>query len=162
MPNVDELLLLTYDEIDFTNIDNGSLYHLERQTQDPFIATSALGELSQRDTPQTRAAATAILESPWDQHLAAYATTILYGIDKDESIRRMSAMIDRCPDPKVLGAMVENVLSDRERFERDDVRWLLHRLVTSVKNMAADAFSDMEERAEFLALYDRADATSRN
>jgi len=151
MTSVDDLLLLPADEIRYADLDEATLLALALQHDEPFIATSALGELSRRNVPAAGAAALALLNGDWaDRHLRAFAITTLHDADPDRAVEVMASMVDDTDDPKLLGAMVECVLADLERFAADDRKAFTRRLAERVAAVPPDDFTDLDERASFL------------
>src|SRR5262245_13002008 len=101
----DDLLLVPADDIDYRGLDAAVLLQLATQRDEPFIATSALGELGARAVPEARAAAESILAGePWDRHLHAFALTTLYGADRDAGAAAMTRLVDGARDPVILAA----------------------------------------------------------
>lgn len=154
MSTADDLLLLPDDAIDYKSQPAGVLYELATQEDEPYIATSALAELSIRRVPEARAAAAAILaRPPWDRHLHAFAIAILCRIDCAQATAVMRELLDHTDDPKILGAMVECVLSEPDHFRGEAERAFAHRLAAKVGAMAADQFPDLDDRTAFLARF---------
>jgi hypothetical protein len=151
---IDDLLVLPYDQIDYTSLDAGMLRELATQNSEPYIATSALAELGVRGGPEARIATSAILAAePWDRHLFAFAITTLCDIDRGDATETMARLLEGTSDPKVLGAMVECVLSDSDHFSTGLARAFTDRLAAKVETVAPDQFTDLDERAAFLARY---------
>jgi hypothetical protein len=149
---INDFLVLPHDQIDYPSLDVGVLRELATQNSEPYIATSALAELGARGGPEARAAAAAILATePWDRHLFAFAITTLCEIDRDDATRTMARLLDGTNDPKVLGAMVECVLSDPGHFSAGLGRAFSDRLAEKVETVKPDQFTDLDERAAFLA-----------
>lgn len=154
---IDDFLVLPHDQIDYTSLDVDMLHELATQHSEPYIATSALAELGARGGPGARAAAAAILAGePWDRHLFAFAITTLCGIDCDDAAKTMARLLGATSDPKVLGAMVECVLSNPDQFSTGAARAFADGLAKKVEAVEPDQFTDLDERAVFLARY-RAD-----
>jgi hypothetical protein len=150
-PPLDDLLITPHDQIQFDRLSPGLLEQLAIQEFEPFVATTALGELAIRRADEGRPAALAILEHDWDRYLTAYALTILFSYDPDAAIDRMATRLPPCQDAVVVAAMVENVMADSTRFE--DVRGteLVRLLRERVRELPAEDFSDQEERAALAA-----------
>jgi hypothetical protein len=94
---------------------------------------------------------------PWDRHLFAFAITTLCEVDCNDAARIMARLLGATSDPKILGAMVECVLSNPDQFGTGAARTFAHGLARKVEAVEPDLFTDLEERAAFLARY-RADA----
>jgi hypothetical protein len=155
-PTFDDLLLTPYEQIDFKKLSSELLVQLAVQRYEPFIATCALGQLAVRDGDEARDAALAVLDQDWDHYLTASAITILFSRDPHAAMSWMTAHLPACTDAVILGAMVENVMSDVSRFENAQGRGLIALLADRVREHPADRFSDPEEVSSFLDM-----ATSR-
>src|SRR6476659_5212156 len=113
MSIAEDLLLLPDDAIDYKALAADVLLDLATQDSEPYLATSALGELSRRGAPEARTAALAILaHEPWDRYLSAFAIGVLCRIDCGQATEVMHRLLGKTNDPKILGAMIECVLSD--------------------------------------------------
>jgi hypothetical protein len=151
---INDFLVLPHDQIDYTSLDGRVLRELAMQNSEPYIATSALAELGARGGPEARAAVAAILATePWDRHLFAFAITMLCDIDRHDATETMARLLEGTNDPKILGAMVECVLSDPDHFSTGATRAFTDRLTVKVENVKPDQFTDLDERAAFLARY---------
>jgi hypothetical protein len=150
---VKELLLLPDDQIDYPSLDSGLLLELATQREEPFLATSALGELTQRKDGHAREAADRILHAAiWDKHLTAYALTVLFDRDPTATLQHMVRLIDICDEPKLLEAMAENVLNGRDYFQDGDGQRVLGTLVAKLRNIVPAKFSDPETIKRVMAL----------
>lgn len=153
-PSIANFLIIPADEIRYDNLPIAIVSKLAIQKMDPFIATSALGELAQRDPQETKEAAERILEEPlWDPHITAFALTLLYDRDPDSAIQRMTKLVSTCEVPKVLEAMVESILSDSERFLVAPADQLARAIARRVAAAVPGRFSDVEQRGRFLKLF---------
>jgi hypothetical protein len=151
---INDFLVLPHDQIDYTSLDAGVLRELATQNSEPYIATSALAELGARGGPEAHAAAAAILAAePWDRHLFAFAITTLCDVARSDATETMVRLLPGTNDPKVLGAMVECVLSDPDHFSTGPGRAFTDRLATKVETVEPDQFTDLDERAAFLERY---------
>jgi len=151
---INDLLVLPHDQIDYASLDAAVLHELATQNSEPYIATSALAELGARGGPDARAAAVAILAAvPWDRHLVAFAITTLCDVDCGSAIETMERLLGGTHDPKVLGAMVECVLSYPDHFGTGPGHAFTDRLAAKVETVEPDQFTDLDERAAFLARY---------
>jgi hypothetical protein len=150
---VDDYLLVPHDQIDFASLPVATVLGLAVQVIEPFVATSALGELAVRDVPEVRAAALQILSAPWDRYLTAYALTCLFGTDSAAAMDEMVRLLPDCRDGEVLAAMIENVMSETERFAQADYAAFAHALGRRVCELDPAEFSDREERDEFVAMF---------
>jgi hypothetical protein len=149
--NIADLLLLPDDEINYAALDVGVLLQLATQEDEPFIATSALGELGMRRVPEAVVAAAAILTKPlWDRYLHAFAITTLCATDPAQITEIMDSVIEQTNDPKVLGAMVECVLSEPDHFSKGAAQSFANKLAGKVRRVPPDEFTDLDERTRFL------------
>ena len=156
---IDRLLVLPAGEIRYDSLSTSTLSALATQLADPFIATSALGELAQRGPQDTKDAAENILDRElWDRHLTAFALTLLYDRDPESGIRRMESLAPTCADPKILTAMIENILSDPERFRTTDRASLARVIAQRVAALDLEEFNDVEQRDKFLSMFGNASA----
>jgi len=149
MTSAADLLLLPADEIQYPDLDGRVLYELAVQQDEPFIATSALGELASRDSTDVVKAAQIILGDPWDHHLTAYALKLLFRRDHAAGMTAMRSLIG--DDPVILAAMIDNVLAEPEVFASH--RDLVAEIAARAAALPAGDFSDPDERAAFLARY---------
>jgi len=153
IPSIDNLLIIPADEINYESLSTLTLTQLATQKTDPFIATSGLGELAQRDPQKTKEAAAQILDAGiWDRHLTAFALTLLYDRDPEGAIPRM-AELALTEDPKILEALIENILSDSVRFQSAPENQLARAIARRVAAIHPDAFADLEQRDKFLKLF---------
>lgn len=153
-PQLAHLLMLSADEISYESLPTETLSALALQMTDPFIATSALGELAQRDPQQTKNDAAHILErGTWDRHLTAFALTLLYDRDPDGGLLQMARLVVGCMEPKILEAMIENILSDADRYRTREGATLARTVAGQVASVSRTAFSDVEQRDRFLEMF---------
>jgi hypothetical protein len=148
---IDALLVLPADDIEYGSLSMPTLVALAIQTTDPFIATSALGELAQRDPRETTTAAERILDGDvWDPHLTAFALTLLYDRSPEAAMLRMQRLARSCDSSIVLAAMMENILSDSDRFTSPEPARLARAIAHRVAALRAEQFKDLEQRDRFL------------
>lgn len=148
--NVEDFLMMTEDEIDFDRLEIGVVAALAAQDAEPFIATSALGNLCGRDRAQTIVIASSILRRvDGDAYLGAFAMTILFGLAPEVCVDEMRRLLRGDPDPRMLEAMVDNVTADSSRFRGEQP--LLSTLRRKVSAVPRDALSDPDEVSRFLA-----------
>ncbi|MDQ3369586.1 MAG: hypothetical protein M3680_29510 [Myxococcota bacterium] len=115
--NIDELVILIDDEIDYEALPTELIEEAARQTADPFIATSALAELYARDQHAVQAVCVEILGRPDpDRHLRAFALTTLYSVDPAGGARAMVTLATEVSDETLLAAMIDSVMSEPARF----------------------------------------------
>jgi hypothetical protein len=150
--SVDDILLTPYEQIEFEKLSSGLLAQLAVQEYEPFVATSALGQLAIRNVDEAQQAALAILDHDWDRYLTAYALKILFSRDPSTAIEWMTMHLPACMDAEILAAMMENVMADSTHFENKQGRELIERLRNRVREISADEFSDQRERSSFLSM----------
>src|SRR4051794_26519226 len=87
-PPVQSLLMYTSDEIDYEALSPTTLQALALEV-DPFIATSALGELSIRDPGLAADAARTLLATTDDRYLLSSAASILLERDPESVLKAL-------------------------------------------------------------------------
>jgi hypothetical protein len=148
------LLLRGADEIDYAALDDELLGALALQTDEPFIATLALGEMARRRPARGREIAEVILErAAWDDYLTASAVEILFARDPEAARREMSRLVETTAHPAVLEAMAENVMSDRPRFDDAAGKDFVARLAGKLARAEAKRLSNRELVSDFLQRY---------
>jgi hypothetical protein len=150
---VDDFLLLTDDQIDYASLDLGMVAQLATQRVEPFIATSALHELSRRDPATARDAAEGILGGDlWDHRLAAYALYILFNRDAESGIAQMARLLERELEQPIVDAMIESVMYEPARFRAGIGRLVLQLLGRRLRAVPAKAFDNPQWAAAVIAL----------
>jgi hypothetical protein len=145
--------LASEGEFAYADSDSEALIALALQDSDPEVATSALGELTQRDSDDARAVAQQILQrDPWDHHLGAYALTVLYSRDPDAAFEAMQRMLRASADKSIYQALIENVLSDRSRYIEGAGREFAAELAARLTEPVVHQL-DHDDVSQFLALY---------
>lgn len=153
VPTVDEMLMLTDDQIDYPSLDADLVAQLATQRTEAFIATSALQELARRDRAATSRTAEQILDGEiWDSRLTAYALEIVFSQDPDRGMEHMKRLLDGELEQPILDTMVENVTYERERFRAGSGRPILRALVHKLRDVPSDAFDNPAWAAEVIAL----------
>jgi hypothetical protein len=142
-----DYLLFPANEVPYTTLDPTVLLELATQQEEPFIATSALGELAVRGEEGAKTAARAILRKPWDHQLTASALSILFDREPRETIAAMRRLL--ADDPVLLEAMLEAVLTDPACFA--DHHDFVADLAARVAALPDKAFFDPAQRARFAA-----------
>lgn len=145
--------LLSASEGEFSYEDSAvdALVELALQDSDAAVATSALGELTQRDSDDARKVAHEILaRAQWDAHLTAYALTVLYRRDPESAFGFMQKVIDTATEKPVFESLIDNVLSDPERYQDEPGQGFVRALRRKLEEHAS-ALSGSDEVAEFKA-----------
>jgi hypothetical protein len=113
--NVDELLMLNHDMIDYDSLPDEALRQLALEVE-PFIATSALTELSIRRGALAAPTAREILDrADSDRHLRAAALEVLFKLNRDQALAYMAARIQQC-DRDFLPTIAEIVIENQDVF----------------------------------------------
>lgn len=116
--NLDEILMLTSDEIDFTELSEENLEKLVL-CEDLFIATSALGELSRRRSNLTPRLASKILsEHLGDRYLQATAFEALFATAPSKAADHIVKQVEVC-DGYVLNSILEILLENVDFFSAE-------------------------------------------
>jgi len=151
--SVDELLMLNHDDIDYHGSPDDLLQALALEV-DPFIATSALAELSLRRSDLAADTAGAILTRPAeDRYLRATALEVLFSRDRDRAIAYMNAELSRS-EPALLTTMMEIVLENRDAFVDEPRGRLARGVVEHLRALPAGSPGlDRETTERFLQAY---------
>ncbi|MGC1310442.1 MAG: hypothetical protein WA885_24695 [Phormidesmis sp.] len=150
LSHIDELLMMTSDEIDFGTLSEEILVQIAL-SDDPFIATESLGELQYRQSNLTKEVAKKILISvKGDAYLKAAAFETLLKLDVASSLDYVRENAKKCP-PYLFNAMVEALLDNAESLalERLDPRTLkafLERAEGSVEDLNRKALAELETK----------------
>ncbi len=154
--NVDELLMLNHDAIDYQKLPDDVLRELALEVE-PFIATSALSELSIRRSELAGNTAWTLLTRPEsDRHLRAAALGVLFKFDPDRAATHMRDRLAEC-DAGLTATMMEIVLENREFFAHGPFARLPHELATCVEGeQRAAPSADPDVTHLFLRLFGRA------
>jgi hypothetical protein len=121
--NIEDLLIVGDDQIDYTALDATTLLRLATQEEEPYVATSALGELGARRDPAALGACTSILDREiWDQHLYAFALTTLFELEHSRAFERIQRLLDMTNETMLINAMAECVASDLDYFDHGPQR----------------------------------------
>jgi hypothetical protein len=148
---MENLLRASEGEFSYSDSTSAALVELALQDSDAAIATSALGELTQRDSDEARSVALEILRrTQWDAHLTAYALTVLHSRDPVSALRVMQELVQTVTDKPVFEALVENVQSEPERYEHGPGLHFVDTLQRKLEEHAA-ALEGSEEIAQFRA-----------
>ncbi len=134
--NIDEILMLTPDQIDFDRLSEDVLIKLVL-AEDQFIATSALGELSRRKSDLVQGLASTVLrECLGDRYLRAAAFEALFTAAPTEAIEYIANVSEECDEylfNSILETMVENVPFFKASHDTRPVQAVLNRLMALQK-----------------------------
>jgi hypothetical protein len=151
--HVEQLLIHTPEDLDLAKLDTDTLFELATQRTEPFLATSALGELARRNTYHTRDAAETILRRPiWDRYLTAHAIEVLYERDRNTARELMTSLLDT-EDAVLLDAMVDVVLENPDHFTKRKPHEFAKQLAARVAATPPGDDTDRERREQFLKQY---------
>jgi hypothetical protein len=115
--DLDTLDLLSEEDIDFSTLSEDALSHLVL-SEDYFVATSALSELSsQRKKTAPVLAWKILIEKNSDVYLQALALEVLFKFDADRAIEYISENIDSV-EPYMFGSIIEILLENSELFHQ--------------------------------------------
>jgi hypothetical protein len=146
---LDNLVRASAGALDYGSIDATSLIDLALQESDAEVATSALGELSPHDARDT---ALEILRRPvWDSHLTAFALTLLYVRDPEAAFEMMKKFGYTANEKPIIEALIENILSDQERFQTGEGRRFAGELASRIAT--EQVALDPDDLSQFNALY---------
>lgn len=151
---IDEALLLPPDEVDYVPMDEARLLALATQTEEPFVATSALSELRRRNSIAAAVAARVILATASaDRHLRALAVSALFDGDLRAYLPELIELLTSTVDPLVLGAVIDGVMIDPEEFATAETSTFVDLLARQARSARPDEFTDAESWASFLARF---------
>lgn len=143
--------MLGADEIEYERLEDDLVAQLALQTDEPFIATSALCEIARRIPSRGRDIAEAILRRPpWDDYLTGYAVEILFDRDPEAARREMSRLVQEPLHPTVLESMAESVVMNPEQFEDEAGRALVERIAAGLLQANVKSFENGEVTGTFL------------
>ena len=153
MNDIDKLLILTADEINFSRLTPKILEKLAL-SEDLFIATLALGELLNRDNSAAATIAQTILaESLGDHFLQASALETLFRTAPKQALTYMTAHVADC-DLYFLNTMMELSIEEVPFFKSQAnlelITVVLDRLLTLDNNVTQ---VDPKVRAKFKKTY---------
>jgi len=65
----------------------------------------------------------------------------------------MARLVVGCKEPKLLEAMIENILSDLDRYRTGDAATLAKVVASQVTALPLESFSDLEQRDRFFDVF---------
>lgn len=154
MENIDDLLMMTSEEIDFESLSEGTLKELAL-CDDLFIATSALGELSGRNSAEAGPIALKILsESHGDRYLQACALETLFGTNREQATNFIKTQAEIC-DPYILNTILELMIEEQSYFKSSKTSSLVNVILNRLKRLDKNhPFPRIELEVKFKRLYD--------
>lgn len=109
MRMIDEILMMTSEDVDFSNLSERDLAELAL-AEDPFIATEAFGELLCRKSDLLTKVACSILQaSEGDFHLQSYALSALFQVNIMSAVGYVSQNVSLC-ETRMLNSIMELML----------------------------------------------------
>jgi len=128
MINVNELLILTDDQIDYPSLSENMLEQLAL-SEELFIATSALTELSIRNSPCAASVAREILcQDRGDYHLQARALEVLFEVNPKQAMYLILQQVPTC-GAFMLNAIMELILENEPDFKSEAGLFLTHLVI---------------------------------
>jgi len=142
---INELLMLTDDQIEYHGLPEDILKELAL-SEELFIATSALTELSIRKSPGAAAVAWEILsKAHGDHHLQATAIGVLFKMNRRQAMEFMRQQAPHC-EADMLNTMMELITENAPEFKAEPAlsiaRFVAERLqeLDGVKNQLREIF----------------------
>jgi hypothetical protein len=152
--SIENFLAVGDDQIDYTALDAATLLRLATQEEEPYIATSALGELGARRDPAAPVACTSVLDHEiWDRHLYAFALTTLFQLEHSQALERMQRLLDTTEEAVLIDAMAECVASDLDYFGHGSQRAFADALAARLLATSISDNSGQDDRTAVLARY---------
>lgn len=137
---VDQLLLLTDQEINYATLSDELLEHLALES-DPYIATSAIDQLGLRKSPVAIETAEHLLTHANREHfLQSSALRVLFAMDRQRALTYMLDHVSHA-HPQVLNTLVELLLYESDF--RDELR-----LAVALKQRISGCEEEMGEYLE--------------
>lgn len=131
------LMMLTDDEIDYNTLSDGELKELALGDE-LFIATSALGELENRNGNLGAEVAWKILSnSKGDRYLQAAALETLFQCNPERALDYMKEQAQK-GDRYILNTIVELIFENNSYFQTNSPLSLLYTVLEQVKNLSED------------------------
>jgi len=118
--------ILSDDDIDYSNLDTDTLEKLVLKANDPFIRTSSLSELKNKDqTLALHVADTIWCEGDEDKYLLAQALTTILELNSEKGMGILSEKIPNS-DAYILYAIVNFLIDEYENYQTlnyfDDIK----------------------------------------
>jgi hypothetical protein len=151
--SLDQLEMLSDHQIEYDTLTDDVLAHLARG-HDLFVATSALTELSIRQSPLAVSIARDIVDKRLGDHfLIATALDKLFKFDQDAAVDAIARLAAEA-HPKLLGSMLEIIEENESAFQNPEGRAATEAVARRLKDVPADQLGDEHlNRDAFLARY---------
>jgi len=135
--NIDDLLMLTDDQIDYTSLSEDILQQLALG-EELFIATSALTELSIRNSPCAASVAWEILShAHGDHHLQARAVEVLFEVNRKRAMDWLEQQVPEC-EPFMLNAIMELIIENESDFKFEPGLSITHLVIERLAEFDED------------------------
>ena len=159
---IDDLMILTDDQIDYTSLSDDTLQELALG-EELFMATSALVQLATINKSLAAVVAEDILShSKGDRYLQATAIETLFGLDKGRAIEYLLEAVPEESDSYILNAIAELVIENRSDFQSGMGGRVFRLLWSKIKSSNGEEI-DRTVRNSFLNMYnERAIAVGEN
>lgn len=149
-----EFLIMDDGQVDYTALDAAMLLHLATQEEQPYVATSALGELGARRDPAALVACASVLDREiWDQHLCVFALTTMFELEHSKAFEHMQGLLDTTNETLLVNAMAECVASDLDYFDHGPQRAFAGALAARLLTTSTSDDSAQDDRTAVLARY---------
>jgi hypothetical protein len=151
--SINELLMLTDDQIDYQSLPEDTLEQLAL-SDELFIATSALTELSIRNSPCAASVARQILsQAHGDHHLQARAVEVLFEVNSKQALDFMRQQVPAC-DPFMLNIIMELIIENESDFKSEPGLSITHLVIERLQEFDEEATSpNPEVKTNFLKLF---------
>jgi len=147
---INELLILTDDQIDYQSLPEDTLKQLALNDE-LFIATSALTELSIRNSPCAASVAWEILsQAHGDHHLQARAVEVLFEVNRKQAMDWIEQQVPEC-EPFMLNAIMELIIENESDFKFDPGLSITHLVIERLAEFDEETrASHLEVKSSFL------------
>ena len=148
--NINELLILTEDQIDYSSLPENTLKQLAL-SDELFIAASALTELSLRNSSCAASVAWEILsQARGDHHLQARAVEVLFEVNRQQAMDWMGQQVPEC-DPFMLTAIMELIIENESDFKFEPGLSITRLVIDRLNEFDGEAISPkLEVKTSFL------------
>jgi hypothetical protein len=151
--DINEFMMLTDEDIDYSSLSVDTLKRLALGDE-LFIATSALGELSRRNSSIAASTAWEILSnSRGDCYLQAAALETLYEYDQEKALTYIIQQVTKC-NTYILNSILEIMIENESVFKSKNVSSLVSIVLQRVKELdSTTQYPEPEIKDNFLSMY---------
>jgi len=148
--SINELLMLTDDQIDYPSLPEDTLKQLAL-SDELFVATSALTELSIRNSPCAASTAWEILsQAHGDHHLQAGAIEVLFEVNRKQAMDWMEQQAPGCA-PFMLKTIMELIMENESAFKAEPGLSIAHLVIERLAEFDEETrFPHLEVKSSFL------------